>query len=243
MSAGVRVEILVSEGCPNAQPTLDLADRAAKRMAPEAIIERIDVDSPARAANLGFLGSPSIRVNGMDLEGKTTAQGALCCRIYEDGSGIPPEWLVEAAVLRALRPRGLLFLCVANSARSQMAEGIARSLAPSGVTVWSAGSSPTRVRPEAITVLEEIGIDISQHQSKAVSEIPAAGVDVVITLCAEEECPVFLGRAVRLHWGLLDPAAVGDSMEERLAAFRATRDELRRRIQALFAANDEDDLP
>lgn len=131
--------------------------------------------------------------------------------------------------------RGLLFLCVANSARSQMAEGIARSLAPAGTKIWSAGSRPTSVRPEAIAVLREIGIDISGHRAKAVAEIPAAEIDTVITLCGEEECPVFLGKATRLHWGLPDPAAVSGSEAERLNAFRKVRDELRRRIADLVA--------
>ena len=131
--------------------------------------------------------------------------------------------------------KGVLFLCVANSARSQMAEGIARSLAPAGTKIWSAGSRPTNVRPEAIAVLREIGIDISGHRAKAVAEIPAAEVDTVITLCGEEECPVFLGRATRLHWGLRDPAAVSSSEGERLDAFRKVRDELRRRIGDFFA--------
>jgi arsenate reductase len=131
--------------------------------------------------------------------------------------------------------KGVLFLCVANSARSQMAEGIARSLAPAGTTIWSAGSRPTNVRPEAIAVLKEIGIDISRHHAKAVAEIPAAEVDTVITLCGEEECPVFLGKATRLHWGLPDPAAVSGSEAERLSTFRKVRDELRRRIGDLFA--------
>jgi arsenate reductase len=126
--------------------------------------------------------------------------------------------------------KGILFLCVANSARSQMAEGIARSLAPEGVKIWSAGSRPEGVRPEAIAVLREIGIDISSHRSKSVSEINAADVDTVITLCAEEECPVFLGEAQRLHWGLPDPAAVTGPEEEVLKSFRDIRDELYRRI-------------
>lgn len=130
--------------------------------------------------------------------------------------------------------KGILFLCVANSARSQMAEGIARSLDVPGLKVWSAGSRPKSVRPEAISVLREIGIDISQHRSKSVSDIPAGEVDTVVTLCAEEECPVFLGAAKRLHWGLPDPAVAGGSEMERLAAFRQMRDELRRRIAALF---------
>ncbi|HEX9901316.1 MAG TPA: arsenate reductase ArsC [Acidobacteriota bacterium] len=131
--------------------------------------------------------------------------------------------------------KGILFLCLANSARSQMAEGIVRSLVPPEIKVWSAGSRPTRVRPEAITVLGEIGIDISGQSSKAVSEIPAHEVDTVITLCSEEECPLFLGQARRLHWSLPDPAAVQGSDQERLAAFRRTRDELRRRIAAFLA--------
>ena len=129
--------------------------------------------------------------------------------------------------------KGVLFLCVANSARSQMAEGIARVLLPAGVKVYSAGSRPTRVRPEAVAVCQEIGIDISSHSSKAVSEIPTDEVDTVITLCAEEECPVFLGQARRLHWGLPDPAGVTGSEAGRLAAFRRVRDELRRRITRL----------
>ena len=131
--------------------------------------------------------------------------------------------------------KGVLFLCVANSARSQLAEGLARAMWPSDIKVWSAGSRPTSVRPEAVEVLAEIGIDIGGHRSKSVAEIPAAEVDTVITLCGEEECPVFLGRAERLHWGLPDPAAAAGSPEERLAAFRAVRDEIRRRLGEFLA--------
>jgi thioredoxin type arsenate reductase len=126
--------------------------------------------------------------------------------------------------------KGLLFLCVANSARSQMAEGIARSMAPPETRIWSAGSRPTGVRPEAIAVLKEIGIDISGYGSKGLDAIPRSEVDTVVTLCAEEECPVFPGNVRRLHWGLPDPAAASGSEQEVLAAFRETRDELLRRI-------------
>jgi len=130
--------------------------------------------------------------------------------------------------------KGILFLCVANSARSQIAEGVARSMLPPGVRVWSAGSRPTSVRAEAVAVLREIGVDAAHHRSKAVAEIPGDQVDTVITLCGEEECPLFLGHAERLHWGLPDPAAVTGSDAERLEAFRKTRDELRRRLEALL---------
>jgi arsenate reductase len=142
--------------------------------------------------------------------------------------------MLEAAILRALRPRHILFLCVQNSVRSQLAEGIARFLAPPGVTVSSAGSSPAFVRPQAIQVLKEVGVDISGHRSKPIEEIDAASVDAVVTLCAEEVCPVFLGNAVRLHWGLSDPAKAPGDEAARLNAFRATRDELFRRMKLLF---------
>lgn len=144
-------------------------------------------------------------------------------------------WRREAEELRAAAPKHVLFLCVANSARSQMAEGIARSLAGPGVTVSSAGSAPSVVNPLAIRALAEIGTDISGHRSKSVDEIDPVGVDAVITLCAEEVCPVFLGRAHRIHWGLPDPAQAGTDEEERLATFRRVRDKLRRRLEVLFA--------
>lgn len=139
-------------------------------------------------------------------------------------------------MLRALAPRSYLFLCVANSARSQLAEGLARSLAAEGITVASAGSEPSQVRPEAVAVLAEQGVDIGSHHSKSIDDIPPQSVDAVITLCAEEVCPAWLGHAHRVHWGLPDPAAVeGDG---RLDAFRATRDELRRRLTVLLARTD-----
>ena len=94
-------------------------------------------------------------------------------------------------------------------------------------------AATTRVRPEAIAALAEIGIDLSSHTSKAVEAIDPSSVDAVITLCAEEVCPLFLGHAHRLHWGLPDPAAVAGDEAERLDAFRATRDELRHRLARL----------
>ena len=143
-------------------------------------------------------------------------------------------WQREAEELRKLSPRHILFLCVANSARSQMAEGIARSLAPASVTISSAGSTPSRVNPLAIRALDEIGLDIRGQSSKSVDTISPYGVDAVITLCAEEVCPVFLGKAHRVHWGLPDPAGAGNTEEEQLQAFRNVRDELRRRLAIIF---------
>ena len=130
--------------------------------------------------------------------------------------------------------KALLFLCVANSARSQMAEGLARSMAPGGTTVLSAGSIPARVSPHAIKVMQEIGIDVSSHRSKSVDEIPKEQVGTVITLCAEEVCPVFPGAVEKLHWPHPDPAATVGSKEEILESFRTVRDQIRDKLRAYF---------
>ncbi|MCM2270776.1 MAG: arsenate reductase ArsC [Thermoanaerobaculia bacterium] len=111
-----------------------------------------------------------------------------------------------------------------------MAEAIARHLAGDRLRIQSAGSAPSRVNPLAVQALAEIGIDASDQRSKSVDEIDRGAVDTVITLCAEEVCPVYLGSARRLHWPLPDPAGHTESEAASLDRFRAVRDELRRRI-------------
>lgn len=134
----------------------------------------------------------------------------------------------------------ILFLCVANSARSQMAEGLARKLFGSRIAVQSAGSEPSKVNPFAIEVMREVGVDLSAHHSKSVQTIDATTVGTVITLCAEEVCPVFLGKARRLHWPINDPASKDASIprEEMLTRFRTARDQIQARLEVLDALLD-----
>ncbi len=135
-------------------------------------------------------------------------------------------------------PRSILFLCVANSARSQMAEGLARQRFGAAVRVQSAGSRPTRVNPYAIEVMREVGVDLSSHASKSVDTIDPASVDTVVTLCAEEVCPVFLGKVTRLHWPIPDPASQDPSLssERMLTRFRAARDAIAEKLATLDGA-------
>ena len=123
----------------------------------------------------------------------------------------------------------VLILCTGNSARSQMAEGLLRHDAGDSFKVESAGTKPSTVRPEAIAVMKEAGIDITSHRSKHVDEFANQNFDYVLTVCdnAKESCPVFFGKAARLHHTFDDPAAVEGSEETRLCAFRKVRDELR----------------
>ena len=131
-------------------------------------------------------------------------------------------------------PPGILFLCVANSARSQMAEGIARSLAPPDIHIFSAGSNPGRIHTLARSALAEIGIESAGQVSKGLKAIEPALIGLVVTLCADEICPAWLDRGEQLHWGLADPAAIGG--DNALDEFRLVRDQLVTRIEALFAS-------
>jgi arsenate reductase len=135
--------------------------------------------------------------------------------------------------------KSVLFLCVANSARSQMAEGLGRMIFGDRITVQSAGSEPSRVNPYAIEVMREIGVDLATHRSKSVRMIDPSTVGTVITLCAEQVCPVFLGKARRLHWPIPDPASDAPSIsrEEMLARFRKARDTIRGTL-VLFAKEE-----
>jgi arsenate reductase (thioredoxin) len=140
----------------------------------------------------------------------------------------------------------ILFLCVA-SARSQMAEGLARHILDPEVTVLSAGSAPSIVNPYAVDAMAELGIDISAQRSKSVEEIDTEALDLVVTLCAEEVCPVLPGRVRRVHWPIPDPASKDtsistDVMRER---FRTARDQIRARLATLEVPSgpEQFDLP
>ncbi len=130
----------------------------------------------------------------------------------------------------------VLILCTGNSARSQMAEGLLRHDAGDRFEVASAGTRPTCVRPEAIEVMKEIGIDISGHRSKSVDEFAARDFDYVLTVCdnARETCPIYPGHSNRLHHSFQDPAALEGSQETRLAAFRKVRDQIRQYLKAVL---------
>jgi arsenate reductase (thioredoxin) len=134
--------------------------------------------------------------------------------------------------------RRVLILCTGNSARSQMAEGILRHDGGDRFEVFSAGTKPSRVRPEAIEVMRELGIDISGHRSKSVDEFSGQEFDYVITVCdnANESCPVFPGRTRRVHWGFEDPAAVGGDEATRVAVFRRVRDEIREKLAGFIGS-------
>jgi len=130
----------------------------------------------------------------------------------------------------------VLILCTGNSARSQMAEGILRSIAGDRFDVASAGVAPSRVRPEAVEAMRDIGVDISTHRSKSVDEFLEEPFDYVITVCdnAKESCPVFPGNAERIHWSFDDPAAYEGTDDEKLSEFVRVRDQIFEKLRIFF---------
>jgi arsenate reductase len=123
----------------------------------------------------------------------------------------------------------VLILCTGNSARSQMAEGLLRHDAGDRFEVFSAGTKPSAVRPEAIAIMRELGIDLATHRSKHVDIFEGQTFDYVLTVCdnAKESCPIFPGETIRIHHNFEDPAAFNGSEEEKMALFRKVRDEIR----------------
>ena len=134
--------------------------------------------------------------------------------------------------------RRVMFVCTHNSARSQMAEGMLRAMGGDTFEVFSAGTEATGVRPEAIAVMDEIGIDISGHTSKSLAPFMGESFSWVITVCDEaaEACPTFPGAASMAHWSIPDPSAADGALDARLEAFRAARDTIADRVRQLVAA-------
>ena len=150
----------------------------------------------------------------------------------------------ETGAMSSVKPT-VLILCTGNSCRSHMAEAILRSAAGDIVEAQSAGSNPAGfVHPMAIQVMNEIGLYISRHHSKHLSEFLNRNIETVITVCgnADAACPVFPGQMNRHHWGFFDPAKAQGLEEEKLECFRRVRDEMRRVFEA-YAAGRHDAIP
>ncbi len=132
----------------------------------------------------------------------------------------------------------ILFICVENRARSQMAEGLARHFVGHQKEFFSAGSKPAdRVHPMAVAVMAEIGIDISHQKPKRIEDIDLSKIDLVITHCAEEQCPVLPGNIPRQDWSLPDPADDNPTDIDQIKKFRKIRDAIRQKVLTLRAAD------
>ena len=136
-----------------------------------------------------------------------------------------------------MRKQRVLILCTGNSARSQMAEGLLRWMAGDRFEVFSAGTKPSLVRPEAIAAMRELGVDITSHRSKSVDEFLGSEFDYVISVCdnAKESCPIFPAPTRRIHWSFEDPAAVEGDDATRLDSFRRIRDQIAERFEGFLA--------
>lgn len=178
-----------------------------------------------------------VQLHRSDADGRATYYGidlaALIALHRHIGAGLA---LPGSHMAPEVPARTVVFLCRANSARSQIAEGWLRSLSGGRITVRSAGTQPARLHPLAEQVMHEAGIDIGHHHAKHVDALAGLAADVVVTVCdiAREECAVWRQASTQLHWSIPDPAAIPEDAA-RLAAFRTVRDALRLRVAGLMA--------
>jgi thioredoxin type arsenate reductase len=214
-----QIEISVADTGPGI-PEKDLP-RLAERF------YRVD---KARSRELGGTGlglaivKHIIQAHGGELKIESVVQKGTTVRVFLPS--VPVE-----------KQAATLFLCTGNSCRSQMAEGFARQLAPVGHRVFSAGTHPNGIHPLTIQVMQEIGVDITAQRSKKLEAVPLNEISRVITLCDEDtgSCPTLPLNAERLHWPLRDPALASGNEQEVLHVFRKVRDEIRDRVEQLFA--------
>jgi len=239
----MRIRVLTFQGCPHAAETVERVRRVARFEGVQTPVEVVDVSDEDAARRERFLGSPSVQINGLDIE--TNRRGdPYChgCRLYrtENGTGgVPGEEMIRAAIQRAREPKlKVLFLCTGNSCRGQMAEGWTRHLKGDLIEGYSAGIETHGLNPLAVKVMGEAGVDISGYRSKHVDEVMDVGFDYVVTVCdhAHESCPLFPGEARIVHKGFDDPprlAAEAETEEEALSHYRRVRDEIRAFVETL----------
>jgi len=241
---------LVFDGCPHAGDAVERVRRIAEEQGVRTPVEVVQVPDDASARRERFLGSPSVQIDGLDIETERRADPyCLGCRVYrsEDGAtGVPSEGMIRAAIQRARQTRlKVLFLCTGNSCRSQMAEGWARHLKGDVMDAYSAGIETHGLNPLAVKVMAEAGVDISGHRSKNLREVMNVEFDYVVTVCdhAHESCPLFPGKAKIVHRSFDDPprlARDAKTEEEALSHYRRVRDEIRRFVESLPGALKND---
>jgi arsenate reductase len=234
------IRFLSFERCPGIEPTLA---RLREAMAAEGVdcpVEMVDVPDESAAKREHFLGSPSIHINGLDIEADRRADPpGFGCRIYPNGKPVPSETLISEALRKALNPKlKVLFLCTGNSCRSQMAESWARALKGDVIEAHSAGIETHGLNPNAVRVMAEAGVDIAGHRSTLVDYVMDVDFDYVVTVCghAHETCPMFPGTVKVVHVGFDDPPKLAEnaaSDEEALSHYRRVRDEIKAFVQTL----------
>ncbi len=233
----MNIRLLTTPDCPGTEPAHILLKKVLRHEGLDAEYQHITVETEEQAQELRFIGSPTIQIDGYDIEiARRADKPGLGCRTYtvngEQHCQVP-EALLRQAIQRAAAPNEkLLFLCTGNSCRSQMGEGWARVFHGDRYDVYSAGVETHGLNPNAVKVMAEAGVDISNHQSQHISEFIDIGLDWVVTVCghAHESCPMFPGKVKVIHVGFDDPpklAKAAATEEDALDCYRRVRDQIR----------------
>ena len=239
----MQIRILIFDGCTHAAEAVERVRKVAQSEGVREPVQVVEVPDEAAAKSERFLGSPSVQIDGLDIDlnrrGDPYCHGCRVYRSADGASGVPPEEMIRAAIRRAREPKQkALFLCTGNSCRSQMAEGWARHLRGDVLDAHSAGIETHGLNPLAVKVMAEAGVDISGHRSKHLHDVMDVDFDYVVTVCdhAHESCPLFPGKAKIVHQRFDDPprlAKDAKTQEGTLAHYRRVRDEIREFVEGV----------
>jgi arsenate reductase len=239
----MHIRLLTFKGCPSGPRTAELLNQVLAEEGIDVPVEIVDVPDLESALKERSLGSPSIQIDGVDIElARRNDSPCHGCRLYKGDSGptgLPPKELIREAIRCATRSKTtILFLCTGNSCRSQMAEGWARHLKPGVIEAYSAGIETHGLNPLAVKVMAEAGVDIANQKSKHVDQVKDIRFDYVVTVCghANENCPFFPGKTKVVHVGFDDPPALAKNAateDDALNVYRRVRDEIRRFVESL----------
>lgn len=203
------------------------------------LVTRLNVPQNLVSYHLGILRQAGfVQVRRSDADARATYYGLDIATLRASYQQIGRSLQLESMIIPTPMPNlPVIFLCTANSARSQMAEGWLRHLSAGNILVQSAGTQPGQLHPLAIQVMAEVGIDLRHHVSKGLSALADTVPGVVVTVCdlAREQCFSCLNAPVQLHWSIPDPAQAQGSQDDQLQVFRAVRDQIGQRVESLLA--------
>ncbi len=228
----MRLELLYTPGCPNLQKVRDLLREILHSLGLNLSPREIEVSDPGQAEAEAFPGSPTIRLDGQDLEPESARTVASGCRIYKTGTGVPDGQLLKFKIAQAAGLKTVLFICTGNAVRSQMAEALVNHFLKGRWAAFSAGFLPAGISPLVVKALKEIGIDAARQPTKHLDLFTGLTFDRVITLCSDADrmCAFYPAYGNRVHLPYTDPLTLSTFGVGWKSLFRKLREDMKKRL-------------
>ncbi len=227
----MNIELLYIKDCPNFRKVRRLIHDTVGSLGIKISLRKIEIESEDDSKKYSFPGSPTIRINGEDVEPETASATALTCRIYNNGTGLPDREILKCKIAKAAGIKTVLFVCTGNAVRSQIAEAVVNHFLKDRWVAFSAGIMPMEVNKDVIKVMQEIGIDISKNRSKHIDIFKNCSFDRIITLCSDADrlCLTYPVYDEKDRIVFHDPISAGFGFGQ-LSLLRKLRDEIKKSL-------------